>query len=196
MCGCLQLDSGLVPGSGSSSDAVVVLDRVGDLAIGPNDNTLRTLYTFTVPAGLVATDLQRLALELEGDMLQGLAGAPNFQLRISFAGLLWYQDNAAGRLNLPVSVPWRLKVEITRKSATTFYGSAEYDGGNANNGATTGGGDLGQVGTVSSPTLPLDSIGDRACDWSLAQTLLVQIQLGASDPNYSTTRRTGILERK
>lgn len=180
------------PGAVAPS-GIVVLDRVGADVPRFDSNAEQTLYTFSVPASRVVLPGQTLRLQLRGDMLVAVAGAPTVILRVRFGGLLWYQDTAVGRLNLPVAVPWRLDVEIARKGAALFYGSAVYDGANANNGAAVGGGDLGLTGTSSSPTVPLDSLGDRACDWSIAQTLLVTIQFSAADPNIGTTLRSGTL---
>ncbi len=172
---------------------VTVLDRVGADNTIANTVVNTTLYTYTLAAGRIATLGQMLRLRLEGDMLCAIAGTPNFTLRISFGGLLWYQDGALGRTNNPVAIPWQLDIGISRKSAVLFYGSAEYDGANAIGAVAVGNGDLGNTGASSSPTSPLDSLGSRACDWSIAQTLLVQIQLGVADPNYSTTLRSGTL---
>jgi hypothetical protein len=193
--GCCQggdLDDGLAPGEGGVA-STEVLDRVEDDVVIGNTAVNTVLYTFTVPAGRVVDDGATLRLRLRGDMLCAIAGTPSFTLRVRFGGLLWYQDGALGRTNNPVAVPWRLDVEVARKSATTFYGSAEYDGANAIGAVAVGGGDLGNTGASSSPTSPLDSLGDRACDWSIAQALTVEIQLGVADPNLVTTLRGGTL---
>lgn len=187
--------NGQAAGSGAPAtpNLMQVLDRVVNDVVIANTNATTTLYTFTVPANTVTIEGQVLRLRIRGDMFCGIAGAPSFTLRAQFGGLLWYADAAAGRTNNPVAIPWRIDLEIARKSAALFYGSMSYDAMNATAGATTGGGDLLQVGTVSSPTSPLDSLGSRACDFTIAQVLTISITLAVADANYLTTMRSGTL---
>lgn len=194
MCRCPEaVDGGEAPAIVLPSDAVSVLDRVQADAPFFNSAAEQTIYSFAVPAGRVALPGQTLRLRLRGDMLVAIVGAPTFILRARFGGLLWYQDTAIGRTNNPVAIPWRLDIEIARKGALLFYGSGVYDGANAIGAVPVGGGDLGLTGTSSSPTVPIDSLGDRACDFSIAQTLAISIQFSAADPNIGTTLRSGTL---
>lgn len=191
-CCSAPLSSGRSAGA-TSTGGVEVLDRVGADVVIANTAAATTLYTYTLAAARVATLGQTMRLRLRGDMLCAIGTAPTFTLRVSFGGLLWYSDGALGRTNNPVAIPWRLDVEIARKSPLLFYGSASYDGSNAIGAVAVGGGDLGNTGVVSSPISPLDSLGSRACDWSLAQTLLVEVQFSAADPLLVTTLRSGTL---
>jgi hypothetical protein len=170
-----------------------VLDRVQtDVAIF-NTAAATQLYLFTVPAARVTLPGQTLRLQLRGDILCATGGLPTFTVVMAFGGATWYSDIAQGRTNNPVAIPWRLDVEIARKTAATMYASAEWSGSNTIGAVAIGGGDISQAGATLTPCNPLDSLGDRACDWTIAQDILVRITLGVAAAAYGITMRSGTL---
>lgn len=179
----------------NSYNVPIVLDRLTTPVDVVNTLTETTLYTFTVPAGLMSTN-RRLRLEIGGDYLNNSGGtlATSETLRIKFGTVgspttVWADD---GKLhaNSTNRKPWFIRCNITNLGVANSQSLG---------GWITLGGSPATTGTGEYADDEIDAqtaIGNTglAIDTTAAAQFVVTVQHGVQHANISYRANSGVLE--
>lgn len=169
----------------------IVLSRLTTPVDVVNTTTETTLFTYTVPAGIMSTN-RRLRLELGGDYLNnsGLPVTTSETLRIKFGGTTIWED--VGKLHASSSnrKPWFMRVNITNLGAANSQGlgGTIMLGGSP---ATTGIGEYGDDELDASTAIGNTGL---TIDTTATAVLAVSVQHGQADAAVSYRVNAGTLE--
>lgn len=171
-----------------------LLARTTTLVDVNNSTTETTLFTATVPAGVMGTN-RTLRLQIDGDYLNnsGLTLTTSETLRIYFGGSVIWADAGKAHAASANRKPLSITVRITNAGATNsqVLGGTITLGGSP---STTGIGEYGDDEIDAQTAIGHATASPPAVDTTAAQTLSVSVQHGQAATTISYRLYSATLE--
>jgi len=156
-----------------------------------NDNTERTLYTYTLPE-YTLIDLRTVRLRLLGEYLNDSGLARQMTLRVKLGGTTLYDDAITGITNDPAIRPFQIEIVLASLGTSSdqeMWGHLRL----GNVAATTTG--LGDIDSNPfAQNRHFSSSGSTTIDMTQARALAVTVQHGAVSGSLSIWLRHALLE--